>query len=96
MLLNKIYLYIKDPFESKYQLIINRREKVGIKKLKNRKAFIQIPKGMVFKLSQKVYFLQFCADISKKSKAIKAIYIDASERSRYSLSENVIVYYAMT
>ena len=26
----KIYLF-KDPFESKYQLIINEREKVGIK-----------------------------------------------------------------
>ena len=31
---------LKDPFESQYQLIINGREKVGIKKLKNPKAFI--------------------------------------------------------
>ena len=37
---NKIYLYLKDPFESKYQLLINGREKVGIKKLENPKAFI--------------------------------------------------------
>ena len=37
---NKIYLYVKDPFESKYQLLINGREKVGIKNLKNPKAFI--------------------------------------------------------
>ena len=51
---------------------------------------------MVLKLSKKVYFLQFCADHSKKSKSIKAIYIYASERSRYVLSENGIVYYAMT
>ena len=29
---DKIYLYAKDSFKSKYQLIINRREKVGIKK----------------------------------------------------------------
>ena len=29
--IDKIYLYVKDPFESKYQLLINRREKVGIK-----------------------------------------------------------------
>ena len=28
----KIYLYIKDQFESKYQLLINKREKEGIKK----------------------------------------------------------------
>ena len=27
---DKIYLYIKDPFRSKYQLLINGREKVGI------------------------------------------------------------------
>ena len=51
---------------------------------------------MVFKLSKKVYFLQFCADLSKKSKSIKAICIHASERSRYALSENGIVYYATT
>ena len=36
----KIYLYVKDPFESKYQLLINGREKVGIKLLKTPKAFI--------------------------------------------------------
>ena len=51
---------------------------------------------MVLKLSKKVDFLQFCADLCKKSKSIKAIYIHASERSGYTLSENVIVYYAMT
>ena len=38
--IDKIYLYVKDPFESKYQLLINGREKIGIKKLKHRKAFI--------------------------------------------------------
>ena len=38
--IDKIYLIFKDPFESKYQLLINRREKVGIKKLKNPKAFM--------------------------------------------------------
>ena len=51
---------------------------------------------MVLRLSKKVHFLQFCADLSKKSKSIKAICIYASERSRYALSENGIVYYAMT
>ena len=43
-----------------------------------------------------MHFLQFCADLTKKSKSIKAIYIYASERSRYALSENGTVYYAMT
>ena len=37
---DKIYLYIKDPFESTYQLLINGREKLGIENLKNPKAFI--------------------------------------------------------
>ena len=36
----KIYLYVKDPFESKYQLLINGRKNGGIKRLKNLKAFI--------------------------------------------------------
>ena len=43
-MLTKIYLYVKDPFESKYQLLINGREKVRIKKLKNPKAFIDYSK----------------------------------------------------
>ena len=38
--IDKIYLYIKDPCESNYQLLINEREEVGIKTLKNPKAFI--------------------------------------------------------
>ena len=38
--IDKIYLYIKDPFRSKYQLLIKGREKVGIRNLKNAKAFI--------------------------------------------------------
>ena len=38
--IDKIYLYVKDPFQSKHQLLINGREKVWIKKLNNPKAFI--------------------------------------------------------
>ena len=34
---------------------------------------------MVHKFSKKGHFLQFCADLSKKSKSVKAIYIYASE-----------------
>ena len=50
----------------------------------------------VLKLSKKVHFLQFCAELSKRSKSIKAIYMYASERSRNTLSENGIIYCAMT
>ena len=38
--IDKLNLYVKDPFESKYHLLINGREKVGSKHLKNQKAFI--------------------------------------------------------
>ena len=38
--IDRIYLYIKDPFESKYQLLINGKERVGIEILKNPKTFI--------------------------------------------------------
>ena len=52
---------------------------------------------MVLKLSKKVhFFLQFCANLSRKSKPIKTIRIHPSKRSHYALSENGIVYYAMT
>ena len=32
--IDKIYFFVKDPFESKYQLLFSGGEKVGIKKLK--------------------------------------------------------------
>ena len=47
---------------------------------------------MVCKLSKKVHFLQFCADLSKKSKSVEAIYIYASESSHYTVSENPMIY----
>ena len=37
---DKIYLYVKDPLKSKYQLLVNGREKVGIENLKIPKALI--------------------------------------------------------
>ena len=45
--IEKIWLCIKDPFESKYQLLINRREKLRIKALKNPKAFMKIQKTII-------------------------------------------------
>ena len=46
---------------------------------------------MVCKLSKKVNFLQFCADLSNKSRS-KSIYIYTSESSHYTLSENTIAF----
>ena len=37
---DKMYLYVKDPIEPKIQWLINGREKVGVKKINNPKAFI--------------------------------------------------------
>ena len=47
---------------------------------------------MTLKLSKKVYFMQFCADVSEKSKSVKAFAIYASKSSHYTLSENGMVY----
>ena len=41
---DKIYYHIKNPFESKYQLVINRREKAEIKQEKNSREFINYSK----------------------------------------------------
>ena len=41
---DKIYYHIKNPFESKYQLVINRREKAEIKQEKNSRKFINYSK----------------------------------------------------
>ena len=38
--IDKIYLYAKDPYESKYQYLINKREGVGINHFNNPKAFV--------------------------------------------------------
>ena len=43
---------------------------------------------MVLKLPKIVYFLQICADFSKKPKYIKAIYLFPFERPHHALPEN--------
>ena len=50
---------------------------------------------MVLKLSKILSFLQFFANVSKKSKAVIAIYVYASEGSRFTLLESCIGYYAI-
>ena len=50
---------------------------------------------MVLKLSKVVPVLQFLADVSTKSKVVIAIYVYASESSRFALLKNGIGYYAM-
>ena len=50
---------------------------------------------MVLKLSKIATYLQFLADVSKKSKAVIAFYVYVSESSRFTLLENGIGSYAM-
>ena len=43
---DKIYLYAKDPYEKKYQYLINKREEVGLDHFNNPKAFIEYSNDM--------------------------------------------------
>ena len=43
---DKIYLYAKDPYGSKYQYLINKREGVGINHFNDPKAFIEYSNDM--------------------------------------------------
>ena len=40
------YLYAKDPYEAKYQYLINKREKVGLDHFKDPKAFMEYSNDM--------------------------------------------------
>ena len=44
--IDKIYLYAKDPYEKKYQYLINKREEVGLDHFNDPKAFIEYSNDM--------------------------------------------------
>ena len=44
--IDKIYLYAKDPYEDKYQFLINKRESTGLKHFNDSKAFIEYSNDM--------------------------------------------------
>ena len=44
--IDKIYLQLEDPYESKYQYLINKREVVGINHFNDPKAFIDYSNDM--------------------------------------------------
>ena len=52
--INRIYLYAKDPYEAKYQYLINKREKLGLNHFNDSKAFIEYSDDMqdVYKNSE--------------------------------------------
>ena len=53
--IDKIYSCIKDPFESKYQLLINAGEKVGVKALNNLKGFIDYSQTIQLIMFMKIW-----------------------------------------
>ena len=44
--IDKIYLYVKDPHEAKYQYLINKREKAGLDHFKDPRAFTEYSNDM--------------------------------------------------
>ena len=44
--IDKIYLYAKDPYEKKYQYLINKPEKVGLNHFNDPKAFMEFSNDM--------------------------------------------------
>ena len=45
--IDKIYLYAKDPYESKYQYLFNKREKVGLDHFNDPEAFMEYSNDML-------------------------------------------------
>ena len=44
--IDKMYLYAKGPYEAKYQVLIDKRESVGLKHFNDPKAFIEYSNDM--------------------------------------------------
>ena len=44
--IDNIYLYAKDPYEAKYQILIHKRESTDLKYLNDSKAFIEYSNNM--------------------------------------------------
>ena len=63
--INKIHLYVKSPYESKYQYLINKREKVGVDHFNDSKASIEYSNDM-----QDVYKNIEDYNLSKKRKVL--------------------------
>ena len=63
--IDKIYLYAKDPYEDKYQFLINKRESTGLKHFNDPKAFIEYSNDM-----HDVYKNVNDYDLDKKNKIL--------------------------
>ena len=45
--IDKIYLYAKDPYETKYQYLINKRDKIGLDHFNDPKAYMEHSNDML-------------------------------------------------
>ena len=91
--IDKIYLYAKDPYEAKYQYLINIREKIGLKRFNDPKAFIEYSNDMcdvyknidVYNIDKErkilIVFDEMIADIIKNKK-LNSIVTELVIRSR--------------
>ena len=52
--IDKMYLYGKDPYETKYHLLINKRESTGLKHLNDSKAFTEYSNKMIWVIFMKI------------------------------------------
>ena len=72
--IDNIYLYAKDPFEAKYQLLINKRKNARLKHLNDSKGFIEYSNDMndIYKNIEEYY-------PNKKHKILIANYLSEVE-----------------
>ena len=64
--IDKIYLYAKDPYDLKYQYLINKREGVGINHFTDPKTFIEYSNDM-----HDVYKIIDECNLDKENKTLK-------------------------
>ena len=91
--IDKIYFYAKDPYEVKYQFLINKRESIGLKHFNDPKVFIEYSNDMqdVYKNIDEcnidkeckilIVFVDMIADMINKKK-IKLIVTELFIRGR--------------
>ena len=66
--IDKIYLYAKDPYKTKHQYLINKREKVGLSRYDDLKAFMEY--SMICKMSTKMLKIT----IQKKNRKVLLVF----------------------
>ena len=83
-------MYAKDPYEAKYQLLINKRERVSLKHYKDYKAFIEYSNDM-----DDIYENIDKCNLNKEYKiciAFDNMIADKFSNKKKSINNNRIVY----